>query len=121
MITKIEKMGGMIACDEHTDLLTINGEFTTSVVIARCRQTRAGWLRWLVRLESELAPDITTALRMDATNENPLDYYLLPLIDITTGRLRLAEHNGATLDTYCFETLDFFFGMAERAKLQTTP
>ena len=32
-------------------------------------------------------------------------------------RLRLAEHNGAHLDTYRFETLAFFFGMAERSRI----
>jgi len=55
---------------------------------------------------------------MDPTNEKTLDYYLLPLIDISRERLRLAEDNGAILDTYRFETLDFFFGMAERVKIK---
>ncbi|MFC1535263.1 recombinase family protein [Thermodesulfobacteriota bacterium] len=118
IINKIEKLGGVIDRDERTEVLTINGEFTTSIVIARCQQTQAGSFRWVIRLDSGLGPDITIALRMDPTNEKTLDYYLLPLIDITRERLRLAEDNGAILDTYRFETLDFFFGMAERVKIR---
>jgi hypothetical protein len=33
------------------------------------------------------------------------------------GRFRLAEDNGANIDTYRFENLEFFFGMAEHVKI----
>ena len=36
---------------------------------------------------------------------------------MTTDRLRLAEENGLMLDAYRFETLDFFYAMAERARI----
>jgi len=72
-------------------------------------------LRWLIRFDLGLSPDITVALRMDAANSVPIDYYLLPLIDLEIERIRLAEYNGAYLDTYRFDNLDFFFGMAEHA------
>jgi hypothetical protein len=54
---------------------------------------------------------------MDAINEAPLDYYLLPSIGTPLGKLRLAEDNGVGLDTYRFNTLDFFFGMAARVRV----
>jgi hypothetical protein len=54
---------------------------------------------------------------MDADNREALDYYLLPSIDIDAAKLSLAEDNGVVLDTYRFETLEYFFGMARRAKL----
>ena len=79
--------------------------------------TGAGSSRWLVRLDEGLKPDITVAVRMDATNEAIRDYYLLPAIDMTWENLRLAEENGVYLDAYRFETLDYFFGMAERIKI----
>jgi hypothetical protein len=53
---------------------------------------------------------------MDELNEAPRDYYLLPSIDMTLDRLRLAEQNGLSLDAYRFDTLDFFFSMAGRAR-----
>ena len=117
-IMQIKDLGGFVERDAKTDLLAINQEFSASLVIARCWQTPAGSLRWLIRLDSGLAPDITVALRMDFANKDPLDYYLLPIIDIDMEKLRLAEQNGAHLDTYRFENLDFFFGMAEQVKIR---
>jgi len=60
-------------------------------------------------------PDITVAVRMDELNEAPLDYYLLPRIDMSGPQLRLAEQNGLSLDGYRFETLDFFYSLAARS------
>ena len=117
VINQIKDLGGRVVRDERTDLLLINNEFTTSIVVARCWQTPAGSLRWLIRLDTGLAPDITVALRMDTANQTPIDYYLLPIIDIEMGRFRLAEENGANIDTYRFENLEFFFGMAEHVKI----
>lgn len=62
--------------------------------------------------------DVTIAVRMDAANEGIRDYYVLPGLDMTWENLRVAEANGIGLDTYRFDTLDCFFGMAERVKLE---
>ncbi len=118
VIIQIKDLGGSVVRDDKTDLLSINEEFSVSLVIARCWQTKAGSLRWLIRLDSGLRPDITIALRMDFANRDPLDYYLLPIIDIDMEKLRLAEENGAYLDTYRFDNLDFFYGMAEQVKIR---
>jgi hypothetical protein len=115
---KIEALGAHVERDSATDMLKINREFTASLVIARCQFTGAGSLRWLIRLDAGLQPDITVAIRMNASNSDPLDYYLLPSIDLTPGRLRLAENNCLSLDSYRFPNLDYFFGMAERARIQ---
>lgn len=54
---------------------------------------------------------------MDHFNKAPLDYYLLPRIDMTGSRIRLAEQNGVSLDSYRFESLEPLFELAARAKL----
>ena len=54
---------------------------------------------------------------MDAENRDPLDYYLLPSLDMTFEKLLLAEDNAVSLDTYRFDTLDFFFEMARRVRI----
>lgn len=117
-IAGIEASGGSVNQDPSTDLLTVNGEFTASIVVVRCQMTAAGSLRWQIRFDVGLWPDITVAVRMDGPNQNALDYYLLPRIDMTAPRLRLAEDNGVSLDAYRFPTLDAFFGLATRASLQ---
>ncbi|NNE82514.1 MAG: recombinase family protein [Alphaproteobacteria bacterium] len=116
-IAAIEGLGGRIIRSPATDLLTVNGEFTASIVIARCQQTPAGSLRWKIRLDTGLAPDITVALRMNEANDAPIDYYLLPLFEMTAGRIRLAEENGLMLDAFRFDSLEFFFVMAERVRI----
>ena len=54
---------------------------------------------------------------MDRSNKAALDYYLLPRIDMTMPKIRLAEHNGVSLDSYRFESLEALFDLAARAKL----
>jgi DNA invertase Pin-like site-specific DNA recombinase len=99
-------------------LLRVNDEFTTSISIARCLTTGAGSLRWHIHLDTGLSPDITVAVRMNEPNEQILDYYLLPSLDMTAGRLRLAEANGVSLDCYRFDSLDYLFEMSERMSLR---
>ncbi|MEP4769645.1 MAG: recombinase family protein [Roseibium sp.] len=113
----IGERGGRAVQDPDTDLIRINGEFTVSVVLARCFETQGGSLRWRIRLDTGLVPDITIAVRMDELNEAPRDYYLLPSINMTLGKLRLAEQNGLSLDAYRFDTLDYFYALAGRARI----
>ena len=117
VVTGLEDAGGAVVRDPATDLLTCNGEFTASVVIARHRETAAGSARWQIRLDAGLAPDVTIAVRMAPGNAEPLDYYVLPRIDMTEPNLRLAESNGLSLDGYRFDDLGFFFSLAARATL----
>ena len=116
-IAGIVNVGGTVKKNQASDLLTINDEFTASITIIRCRETAGGALRWHVRFDLELRPDITIAVRMDRLNKSPLDFYLLPRIDMTAPKIRLAEHNGVSLDSYRFESLEGLFELAARAML----
>lgn len=118
VVEGIERAGGTVTRDPSTDLLAVNREFTASVVIARYFRTSCGYARWKLRLDTPLKPDITVAVRMDAANEHPKDYYLLPRLDMHEAVLRLAEYNGLSLDAYRFDDLSAFFQMAARAKLR---
>jgi DNA invertase Pin-like site-specific DNA recombinase len=119
VMTSIEAVGGTVWRDPLDDILTVNGEFRASVVIARCQMTAAGSLRWKIRLDSSLRPDITIAVRMDFDNAAIQDYLLLPRYDIgATSSLRLASENGILIDAYRFDTLDAFFDLARRAPLR---
>jgi hypothetical protein len=118
VLAKIEHLGGTVARDGAKGLITINGEFTASIVIARCLSTRGGGaMRWNLRLDTALRPDITIAVRLAPGNEQPLDYYLLPQIDIKASRLRVAQRNAILLDTYRFDSLDRFCEIGARTQL----
>ena len=88
-----------------------------SIVLCRHTETGAGSSRWLIRLDASARPDITIAVRMDATNEGIRDYYILPALDMTWENLqwRKPRHSSGHLP---FDTLEAFFGMAERVKLE---
>ncbi len=115
LIEEITKGGGQVNCDPLTDLLTVNNEFTVSLVIARCQQTAAGNSRWKIRFDTGLKPSITIVARMSLDNVTPQDYYLLPWLNVgTEPSLRLAPDNGILLDAYRFDTLETFFHLASR-------
>jgi DNA invertase Pin-like site-specific DNA recombinase len=117
IVEEIRKLGGETAHNPSNDLIRVNDEFTASVVLARSRQKEDGSFRWLIRLDAGLKPDITVAARMDSENRQAIDYYLLPRLDMTFERLMIAEDNPVSLDTFRFDTLDFFFGMARRIQI----
>jgi len=114
----IEELGGAVRRDPATDLLTLNGEFTVSLVLSRCQQLDNGRRRWKVRFDASLAPDITVAVRLDGTNRTALDYYLLPRLDFGQPGIHLAEHNGIEFESYRFETLEYLYSMAERRRIR---
>ncbi len=118
VMQRLDRAGATVTRDANSDLLLINGEFSASMVLSRCRQTQAGSLRWMMQLDQRIAPDITILVRMDPENQNPVDYYLLPIMDIETPKLLLCEENGVALDTYQFDNLDYFTAMSKRCKIE---
>lgn len=121
LVRRLGNIGATVTHEPKSDLLLINGQYSATVVLSRFRRTPAGAPRWLVRIDRRLAPDITVLVRMAADNTRPADYYLLPLMDIDVPRLMLCETNGAHLDTYQFDTLDYFAALAARRRIEVSP
>jgi DNA invertase Pin-like site-specific DNA recombinase len=118
VVGKLRQMGSSVSIDEKSDLILVNEEWTVSIVLCRYQQSEAGTARWVIRLDEGLKPDITIAVRMDETNTGIRDYYLLPALDMTWGKLRIAEENGIYLDAYQFAALDYFYELAERCRVE---
>ncbi len=114
----IAEVGGTVARDPATDLLTVNREFTVSLVLSRCQILNNARRRWKVRFDSSLTPDITVAVRLDDANQAAQDYYLLPRLDFGQPRIHLADHNGLEFESYRFDSLDYLYSMAERSRLR---
>ena len=117
-IAKIKNLGATIRREVTSELLFINDELKISVVISRCIESKAGTRSWKIHLDSSLQADITVVIRMDYNNTQPLDYYLLPAIDIENPQLRLAENNSLALDAYRFDDLEPFFMLTERVRIR---
>ena len=118
IVAGLEDAGAAVQREPETDLLVVNGEFSLSVIIARCKETPAGALRWRLRLDTGLDPDISVAVRMDLRNRRPLDFYFFPRIDRANTHLRLAEENELSLDAYRFEALDFLYELAAPIRIR---
>jgi DNA invertase Pin-like site-specific DNA recombinase len=113
-------LGATVSVNQYNDLLTINCEYTASLILARCRETHAGNHRWHLRFDESLSPDIVLAARLQPGNEEILDYYLLPRLDVLTERLSLRPDNGLIMDVYRFNNLNFFMEMAQRVRMEGT-
>lgn len=83
-------------------------------MVVRCIQTSAGSARWKVRFDTGLNPDLTIVVRMRPGNDAPLDYYLLPRLDLHQAVLLLCEFNGLSIDSYRFNDLGHFYAMTAR-------
>jgi DNA invertase Pin-like site-specific DNA recombinase len=118
ILADLRATGAHVEVDDHSDLLTINREYTASLLLSRCQETEAQSQRWRLRFDAGLIPDITIAARLNPGNQTVKDYYLLPSIDVLWKRLSLAPDNGVCLDLYRFDTLNVFLNLAKRTPLE---
>jgi len=116
-VAKIEALGTPVSIEAGTDIVCVSNELRISIVICRCFQTKAGAYRWKVRLDNGHSPDITIAVRMDATNAKPLDYYLLPFEHLNKPKLRLCQTNRLEFDAFRFENLNVLFDLTNRINI----
>ena len=114
-VAEVERVGGRVERGPREGRLTVNGEMSVSLVIARCVETASGSLRWTVRFDPGPRADLTVAVRMGRGNAAVRDYYLLPRIGLAEQSLRLAEDNGVFLDAFRFDDLAYLARMSARA------
>jgi DNA invertase Pin-like site-specific DNA recombinase len=114
----LARTGARVERDPLADLLTINGQLRVAIVLSRYELTAAGAPRWTIALDRDLEPELTIAVRMDDGNAAPLDYFVLPALDVRAPRLRVGENNFIGIDAYRYDSLDFFVGMAEQVSVE---
>ncbi len=117
LLSEIRNRGASIRQNPDSELFVVNEEFTLSLIVARCRATQGGNMRWHLRFETSLRPDITAAVRLEPDNQSVRDCYLFPGIDLVTSQLRLGRENGTLIDLYRFTDLRFVVGMAEHVPI----
>ncbi|MGD0939586.1 MAG: hypothetical protein ABR905_07715 [Terracidiphilus sp.] len=118
ILRQLQSVGAGIYLDSGSGLLTINESFTASLVLARCHETPSHSYRWQFHFEASFLPDITIAARLSPGNQDILDYYLFPRVDVLWQRLRLRPENGVVLDLYRFENLNFFERLARTISVE---
>jgi DNA invertase Pin-like site-specific DNA recombinase len=118
-VQQIAALGGSVAQASGSELLSVNGEFTVSTCIARCQPTAAGTLRWQIRFDTSLNPDVVVAVRMDRENQTVHDYFIFPRTELPGPQSRIGEYNGLALDSFRFETLDQLYEMATHVSVES--
>ena len=113
VVSTIENLAGRrIYVDPETHLLELNHNLFISIVICRCFTTPTGTRRWKIRLDSGLHPDITIAVRMDSSNKEIQDYYILPALEFPDMQMKIAECNTGFLDSFRTDSLDYLFNLS---------
>jgi DNA invertase Pin-like site-specific DNA recombinase len=118
LVTQLHEAGVKIDEDFSAKLITINGEYTASFVLARCHAKHFSTFRWYVNLDSSNFPDIVIVGRMGAANRSPMDYYVVPCLDLPRGRLVLKPENAMNIEVYRSEKLTTFIELARRASIR---
>lgn len=95
------------AVEDSTQIrtLVVNGQFSISLLLVRCRKTKYRGNRWQFKLNPSRKEDITLAVRMAPGNETIMDYYLLPRIDHLGPHFDLELTNSFLIDMYQFSDL----------------
>jgi DNA invertase Pin-like site-specific DNA recombinase len=106
IIAKIATAGGKATFNKTTDVLRINGKLAISMLIARCRRTASGRLRWTVRRRKNMSRALIIALRVDETGIKVMDYLLLPATDFNVDRMEFSELNRFRIKSCRFDTVD---------------
>lgn len=120
VVQALGSAGARVERDPETDLFVVNDLFRVSIVLSRYEVTPTGSPRWTIRFDRGLEPDLTIAVRMDASNAHALDYYILPSLHLRADRLRVASENFFGVDAYRYENLDYFFGMAQLVSIEAS-
>jgi len=119
-VQQLESVGASVQRERqgHREVLQINDVFSCKIVLSRCKTLASGRSQWRLCLDHEGQPDLYICVRMEADNKSIRDFYVLPRIDMVREKLRLAEHNGRTLDCYRFDDLAVLRELSEELELQ---
>lgn len=120
VIQNIYHSDGWVSDSPDAGVLKINDEFTLSLQAVRCQRTSPQSLRWRVKLNNLISPDISIAARMDSLNQSVIDYYIFPSIDAVLSSQYLKEQNPFSFEMYRFDSLDPLYQLVRRITLPET-
>lgn len=117
LVQDIYRYGGWGSVQEEGSLY-VNDEFFISTHLIRCQRLSSGKLRWKIKFNVLHRCDVMIFPRLDSTNNNVVDYFIFPAIDILQSDLTLHESNGFILELYRFDDLSCLEGLVKRTKLE---
>lgn len=117
LVAGLDAVKAEAAVNPTTSLMTVNGQFTVALTLARC-STAESVDRWHLKFDESLRPDIAICVRMNRDNTGVLDYYVFSRLDLEVLKRRLSGRNEFSIDAFRFDDLSMFYEMAARAPLR---
>ena len=106
----ILERGGVVWKQSETDILQLGSELAIGVVLLRCHTLPNGLLRWRSNLKfPKIIPDIVVMTRLNESNTQILDYYIVPKQALHTARLNITERAAHDLECFRHVNLDFLY------------
>jgi len=109
--------GATVEEGRREDIFRVNSEFTVRLRLCYCNESTTV-PRWSVCFGRMSRTDVTLAVRLKPGNSEILDYFILPNLAELGGRVLLGRDNPCKVDVYRFDSLDFFFRLSKRRKLE---
>jgi DNA invertase Pin-like site-specific DNA recombinase len=117
-VSELRSRGAHVLTEPKHGLITVNREFTVSVLVVRCFERGDMGLLWKMTSKPQQAPDISIIARMCIGNESILDYFVFPHAEGFKLRIRFRQFNTLNLEAYRFNNLDSFLDICQRKRIR---
>lgn len=108
-VAKINGLGGKAAVVPGGSTICINQACRVSLNIARAVSNGDGRVCWQIAAANKISADLALVVRLDASNQKAICYYLLPALGLARGPPHRARLTNQLLRKACrFEFLDEF-------------
>jgi hypothetical protein len=106
IISKVEKIGGATQFDDSTGTLIIDRTLNISFRIARCWRAPKESPIWTIQRRVYLPEGLIFAVRMNETNEDVIDCFLMPTSEMVGRRIRFSEKGQSKYKPYRFASVE---------------
>jgi DNA invertase Pin-like site-specific DNA recombinase len=101
---QVRRHGAQVEFDRKRALLTLNGMLKVSLRVARAWKAPEESPIWTIQRRVHLPDGLILAIRLDLSNERPIDYFLFPTFEMNDVKVRFSEGSRVRWDKYRLET-----------------
>jgi DNA invertase Pin-like site-specific DNA recombinase len=117
LLSQLKANGAVIEMSPKTGTLTVNGEFSLRLIVARCIKTPDGGVGWWIPKRQSSGCDLTIVARMNDGNARILDYFLFPANEHPRKKVLVRSEMSIVLRVFLFETLEHIYRICRRKRV----
>ncbi|WP_246820898.1 recombinase family protein [Bradyrhizobium iriomotense] len=112
LVDRINDLGGRAMLDPTCKGIKVNDECRIALGSARAQNSARGQVRWRVHANRNVQAELTLIARMDASNAEIRNYYLLPTADLSLPSLKILRMSNSVFARACrYDSLEAFCRM----------